>query len=85
MQRTQRVLVTRLARVGPTTVFLVALTLVLVALFAPGIVGGVLLLALAGLLGVLLVTSWPVQTPGTRLVRLVLLTLLVAFALMKIV
>lgn len=85
MQRTQRVLVTRLARVGPTAVFLVALALVLVALFAPGIVGGVLLLALAGLLGVLLATSWPVQTPGTRMVRLVLLTLLVAFALMKIV
>ncbi|MEE6258695.1 hypothetical protein [Plantactinospora sonchi] len=84
MQRTQRVLVTRLARVSPTTVFLVALTLVLVAFFAPGIVGGLLLLALAGLLGVLLVTSWPVQTPGTRTIRLVLLTLLIAFALMKI-
>ncbi|ROT27117.1 hypothetical protein [Micromonospora sp. HM5-17] len=85
MQRTQRVLLARLARVNPTTAFLAALVLVLVAFFAPGVVGGLLLLALAGLLGFLLAMTWTVQTPGARAVRLVILTVLVAVALLKIV
>ncbi|MFY1672592.1 DUF6703 family protein [Plantactinospora sp. WMMB334] len=84
MQRTQSVLLTRLARVNPTAAFLGALALVLVALFAPGIVGGALLLLLAAGLAALLVTTWPVQRPATRMLRLVILTLLVAAALMKI-
>jgi hypothetical protein len=84
MQRTQRPLLTRLARVNPTTVFLATLALVLVALFAPGPVGGVLLLVLAAGLVWLLATTWPVQTPGTRLIRLVVLTLLIAVALAKL-
>ncbi|WP_372441562.1 DUF6703 family protein [Plantactinospora mayteni] len=84
MQRTQSVLLTRLARVNPTGVFLAALVLVLVGLFAPGIVGGALLLALAVGLAALLVTTWPVQRPATRILRLVILTLLVGAALMKI-
>ena len=84
MQRTQNALLARLARANPTTVFLAALVLVLVALFAPGIIGGALLLALAAGLGALLVTTWPVQTPATRVARLVILTLLVAFGLAKI-
>jgi hypothetical protein len=65
-------------------VFLAALVFVLAGLFAPGIIGGALLLALAVGLGALLVTTWPVQTPTTRAVRLVLLGLLIAFALLKI-
>ncbi|MDW5327420.1 DUF6703 family protein [Plantactinospora sp. KLBMP9567] len=84
MQRTQSVLLTRLARVNPTGAFLAALVLVLVGLFAPGIVGGALLLALAAGLAALLVTTWPVQSPPTRILRLVILTLLVGAALMKI-
>lgn len=84
MQRTQSVLLAWLARVNPTGVFLGALVLVLVALFAPGIVGGALLLALAGGLAALLVTTWQVQAVRTRTIRLVLLTLLVAVAVMKI-
>lgn len=84
MQRTQSVLLTRLARVNPTTVFLAALALVLIALFAPGIVGGALLLTLAVGLAALLVTTWPVQGPATRAVRLVILTLLIGVALLKI-
>ncbi|MEN3612880.1 DUF6703 family protein [Plantactinospora sp. ZYX-F-223] len=84
MQRTQSVLLTRLARVNPTGVFLAALVLVLVGLFAPGIVGGALLLALAAGLAALLVTTWPVQSPATRTLRLVILTLLVGAASMKI-
>lgn len=84
MQRTQHPVLTRLARANPTGVFLGALVLVLVALFAPGIIGGGLLLVLALALGALLVTTWPVQPPATRALRLVVLTVLVTAALVKI-
>ncbi|SCG60676.1 DUF6703 family protein [Micromonospora inositola] len=84
MQRTQSSLLARLARVNPTTVFLATLVLVLVALFAPGPVGGLLLLALAAGLVWLMVTTWPVQRPATRVLRLVMLTLLIAVALAKL-
>jgi hypothetical protein len=84
MQRTQSALLARLARMNPTAVFLATLVLVLAAFFAPGIIGGALLLALAAGLVALLVTTWPVQRPATRAVRLLMLTLLVAAALVKI-
>lgn len=84
MQRTQTGWLSRLARVNPTTAFLATLVLVLVALFAPGIIGGGLLLLLAAGLAALMATTWPVQRPQTRAVRLLMLTLLVAVALAKI-
>ncbi|MFF5171674.1 DUF6703 family protein [Micromonospora sp. NPDC000089] len=84
MQRTSGPLLVRLARLNPTTVFLATLALVVVALLAPGPVGGVLLLALAAALVWLLATTWPVQTPPTRAVRLIMLTLLIAVALVKL-
>lgn len=84
MQRTQRPFLVRLARANPTGVFLGTLVLVLVAFFAPGIIGGALLLGLALALAALLVTTWPVQPPATRTMRLAILTLLVAAALMKL-
>ncbi|WP_406041945.1 hypothetical protein OG799_00520 [Micromonospora sp. NBC_00898] len=84
MQRTQSLLLARLARVNPTTVFLATLVLVLVGFFAPGPVGGGLLLALAAGLVWLMVTTWPVQRPATRVLRLVMLTLLVAVAMAKL-
>ncbi|MEH1011852.1 DUF6703 family protein [Micromonospora sp. CPCC 206060] len=84
MQPTQSSLLARLARVNPTAAFLAALVVVLAALFAPGIIGGALLLALAAGLVALLVTTWPVQAPQTRVVRLLMLTLVVAAALVKI-
>jgi hypothetical protein len=84
MQRTPNAVLLRLARLNPTAVFLAALVLVLVALFAPGAVGGALLLLIAAGLGALLVTTWPVQSPRTRALRLVTLTVLVAVALVKI-
>ncbi|MFI9643782.1 DUF6703 family protein [Micromonospora sp. NPDC051925] len=84
MQPTQRPLLARLARANPTSVFLATLALVLVAFFAPGPVGGVLLLVLAAGLAYLLATTWPVQAPQTRLIRLVMLTLLVTVALVKL-
>ncbi|MEU5725965.1 DUF6703 family protein [Micromonospora sp. NPDC047738] len=81
MQRTQRPLP---ARLNPTAVFLATLVLVLVALFTPGAVGGVLLLALAAGLVWLMSVTWPVQSPGTRVLRLLMLTLLLAVALAKL-
>ncbi|MFJ6199637.1 hypothetical protein [Micromonospora sp. NPDC092111] len=84
MQPTQRPLLARLARANPTSVFLATLVLVLVAFFAPAPVGGVLLLALAAGLVFLLATTWSVQAPQTRLIRLVMLTLLVTVALVKL-
>lgn len=84
MQRTQSPLLARLARANPTTVFLATLALVLVALLTPGVVGGLLLLALAAALVALLATTWPVQAPATRVIRLLMLTLLVTAALAKL-
>jgi len=81
MQPTQRPL---LARLNPTAVFLAALAVVLVALFAPGPVGGLLLLALAAGLIWLMTLTWPLQAPATRVLRLVILTLLIAVALAKL-
>jgi hypothetical protein len=74
----------RLARLNLTAVFVATVVFVLVGLLAPGIVGGALLLALAAALGALTATTWPVQAPRTRAVRLLMLTLLVAIALVKI-
>ncbi|RKN42692.1 hypothetical protein [Micromonospora endolithica] len=84
MQRTQRPIAARLARANPTTVFLVTLVLVLVAFFTPGVVGGLLTLLLAAGVIALLVTTWPVQTPATRVIRLLVLTLLVTAGLAKL-
>ncbi|SCL38472.1 hypothetical protein GA0070624_6227 [Micromonospora rhizosphaerae] len=84
MERTQSPLLARLARVNPTAVFLATLVLVLVALFDPGRVGGVLLLALAAALFWLLARTWPVQAPATRVIRLLILMLLVTVALAKL-
>ena len=84
MQRTQPAVLSRLARVNPLAAFLATLVLVLVALFAPGIVGGVLMLALAAALAALLASTWPVQPAATRLIRVLILTGLVVIALVKI-
>ncbi|MDM4720266.1 hypothetical protein QTQ03_12025 [Micromonospora sp. WMMA1363] len=84
MQRTQSRFAARLARANPTAVFLVTLVLVLVAFFTPGVVGGLLTLALASAVVALLVTTWAVQTPQTRAIRLLVLTLLVTVALVKL-
>jgi hypothetical protein len=85
MQRSQPGLPARLARVNPTTAFLVALAVVLAGLLLPGAVGGAVLLLLAAGLAALLASTWPVQAPPTRALRLVMLTLLVAVAIFKIV
>jgi uncharacterized membrane protein SirB2 len=81
---THNPLLGRLARLNPTTVFLAGIAYMLVALFAPGFVGGGMLLVLAIALGALAATTWPVQPPRTRVVRLAVIVLLVVAALSKI-
>ncbi|MFE9692944.1 DUF6703 family protein [Micromonospora sp. NPDC005806] len=85
MQSTQTPLLARLARLNPTVVFLATLVLVLVGLFAPGPMGGALLLLLAAMLVWLMAVTWSVQAPATRVLRLVMLTLLLAIALAKLI
>lgn len=74
----------RLARINPTIAFLVTLVVLLAGFLAPGIVGAALLFSVAAALAVLTFTTWPVQTPPTRVVRLALLTMLFAAALAKL-
>jgi hypothetical protein len=76
-------LLRKLARVNPTTALLVALAIVLAGIFLPGIVGAALLFVLAAGLTALTFTTWPVQSPPTRAVRVVLLLLLVVVAVSK--
>ena len=73
----------RLARVNPTTAFVAALAVLLAGLFLPGIVGAALLFVLAAGLAALTYTTWPVQQPSTRFIRIVLLALLVAAVIAK--
>jgi hypothetical protein len=56
--------------------FLVVAVLLVVGLLAQGVVGAVLLLLLAVLLGSLLVLSWPALQPPARLLRLAVVTLI---------
>ncbi|RZU52635.1 hypothetical protein EV385_4509 [Krasilnikovia cinnamomea] len=76
-------LLRRLAGVSPTTAFVVALALLMGGLFLPGIVGAALLVLLAAGAAGLTFTTWPVQTPGTRVVRVLLLAALLFAALAK--
>ena len=73
----------RLARVSPTTAFIVALVVLLAGFFAPGIIGAALLFVLGVALTALTFSTWPVQTPVTRAVRVILLVLLFAAAVAK--
>jgi hypothetical protein len=77
-------LLRRLARINPTTAFVGALVLLLAGFFAPGIIGGALLFLLGAAMAALTFTTWPVQTAPTRVVRLVLLSLLIGIAVAKI-
>ncbi len=75
----------RLARIKPLPAFAGALVLVLAGLFLPGIVGGAVLLALVAGLAFLSSLTWRVQPPATRMLRLVILTLLLVIAVGKII
>jgi hypothetical protein len=73
----------RLSQVSPTKAFFVALVVMLAGLFLPGIVGAALLAVLALGLGALTFTTWPVQNTSTRVLRLIILSLLVAVIVAK--
>jgi len=77
-------LLARLARINPTTAFVVALIVLLAGFFLPGIVGAALLALLGAALAALTFTTWPVQTPSTRAVRIGLLLLLLAVIIAKV-
>ena len=74
----------RLARVSPTAALLAALAVVLAGLFLPGIVGAALLFLLGAGLAALTHATWPVQSPPTRTVRVLLLGLLFATVVAKV-
>jgi uncharacterized protein DUF6703 len=76
-------LLRRLSRVSPTKAFIAALALLLAGLFLPGIIGGAVLFVLGAGLAALTFTTWPVQKPATRVVRVVLLVLLFATVIAK--
>jgi hypothetical protein len=75
----------RLARINPTTAFIVALAVLLAGLFLPGIIGAALLSALLAGAAALSFTTWPVQTTSSRIARIVLLTVLLVGILMKVI
>jgi len=77
-------LLTRLARLNPTAVFLGALVLVLLGLFLPGTLGGLVLLVLVLALGALAVATWELR-PATRPLRLAVLALLLIVAISKVI
>ena len=74
-------LLTRLHRLNKTTVFLVAIAVVLAGLLLPAPYGGVLLLLVTAALAALLATTWPVTPPRMRVVRVLILALLALVAL----
>jgi hypothetical protein len=76
-------LLRRLARVSPTMAFIIALVILLAGFFLPGIIGAALLFLLAAGLAAMTFTTWPVQTPSTRIFRVILLMLLVGAAVAK--
>lgn len=85
MVRRAQVLLAWLAGLPRTGVFLFALAVVLVGLFAPGLVGAiVLLLIAAGLVAVLRVT-WPRLLAARRAMQLLLIAVLVVIAVVKLI
>jgi hypothetical protein len=76
-------LLRKLARVNPTTAFIASLAAMLAGFFLPGIIGAALLFLLAAGLAALTFTTWPVQSPPTRVVRIVLLVLLLGAVVAK--
>lgn len=73
-------LVVVLARLPKIAPFLIVLTLLLLGLFLGGLAGGLVLLVLAGFLGLLLFLSWPALEAQPRLLRLAVVALVVVRA-----
>ena len=65
-------------------VFLIALTLAIVAFLSPGPVGALVLLLIVGAMAALLIRTWPVTPAPMRAVRLLVLLGLLLVAFIKI-
>jgi hypothetical protein len=74
-----------LKKLNPTNVFLITLALILLSLFTPGPLGGLLLLAVAGLSGWLLMSTWSRLDPMSRGIRLAILGLIVILAMQRFI
>ena len=77
-------LLTALARMNRTRVFLGALVIALIGLFVPGVWGGMVLLAVVAGLGALLSQTWSITPPALRGFRLLVLAGLAVVAIIKI-
>ena len=75
----------RLSRLNRTRVFLATAGFVFLGLLLPGVAGAVLLLALVAALASLLSRTWTIQAGATRGVRVLILVLLAAVAIIKLV
>lgn len=84
MSTPNRPLLDRLSRISPTAALLGTLAVALVGFLAPGIIGGAVLLSVAAAVAYLSRLTWSVQPPATKVARLVILTLIVGVALLKI-
>jgi hypothetical protein len=73
-----------LNRVPKALLLLTIAGLLLLALFVEGIIGGICLLLLGAFFGWLLLISWPVLSPIGRLLRLLVVGVIVAFAVQMI-
>ena len=73
-----------MARLNPTTVFLVSVALVLAGLLLPGALGALAVLVLAAASAGLLAVTWQHLDPLARVLRVVILGLLVAFGVAKL-
>ena len=80
---TQRVL-SRLGRISPTAAFLGVGAVTFLGLVLPGALGAVVLLVLAAGAGWLLAQTWRLHPSRTRVMRLVVLGLVVAVAVVKL-
>lgn len=73
-----------LARARPIVAFVVVIGLFLTGVLVSGVIGALLLGLLAVGVGILLATTWRVLAPTERVVRLVVLAVLAAVAILQL-
>lgn len=74
----------RLSRLNRVAVLLATLAFLLVALFCPPVLSGILLLVLAAGLIALAASTWPVQNTPTRVLRIAVIGILIFTALSRL-
>jgi len=78
-------IVGRLRGLNPTTVFLITLAIALAAMLTPGVIGAVIVLAVVGALLALARLTWRFTPLPTKVMRVLILLVLVAVAIVKII